>query len=211
VVDANARARAEGVGPGLTDAEAIVRCPSLVRRPASPEAEAAARHALLEACLAVSPRLEDAAPGEVYVDLAGLERLFGGDLDVGGRLRRHARAVGLEARVGIAATRVAAGVAARVGLPVNALPVGGERAALAGVPLAVLPWPPGLAAAFARWGLVTLGDLARLPPPAWIASRSAPGHRRRSGRRPRASTGRSSRYRRWCPSSHVCWSGSAHG
>ncbi len=84
VVEANARGRAEGIRPGLSDAEAVVRCPTLVRRPVSAEAEAAARHALLDACLAVSPRIEDVAPGCVHVDLAGLDAAL--------RRRRDARA-----------------------------------------------------------------------------------------------------------------------
>lgn len=163
VVEANARARAGGVRPGLSDAEAGVRCPALVRRPVSPDAEAAARHALLEGCLSVSPRLEDAAPGLVYVDLDGLGLLFGDDAGIGRRLRRHARAVGLEARVGIAGSRAAAGVAARFGPPVHALAPGSERPVLSAVPLATLEWPAGMAATFARWGLATLGDLAALP------------------------------------------------
>jgi protein ImuB len=163
VVEANARARAEGVRPGLTDAEAVVRCPTLVRRTASAEAEAAARHALLEACLSVSPRLEDAAPGIVYVDLRGLRRLFSGDDEIGHRLRRQAGRVGLEARVGIATSRAAAGVAARVGPPVHVLSPATERAALALIPLSTLEWPEELSATFTRWGLVTLGDLAALP------------------------------------------------
>jgi protein ImuB len=162
VVEANARARTEGVRPGLGDAEAVVRCPALVRRPASVEAEAAARHALLEACLSVSPRVEDAAPGVVHVDLGGLERLLGDDAAIGRRLRRHARAVGLETRVGIAASRAAAGVAARIGPPVHALAPGAERTVLAAVPLSTLEWPEPLAATFARWGLTTLGELAAL-------------------------------------------------
>jgi protein ImuB len=163
VLEANARARAEGVRSGLSDAEAVMRCPSLVRRPASAEAEAAARHALLDACLTVSPRLEDAAPGIVHVDLGGLGRLFGDDSEIGRRLRRQAGMVGLEARVGIASSRTAAAVATRIGPPVHTLPPGLERAALAAVPLATLEWPEALAATFARWGLTTLGDLAGLP------------------------------------------------
>lgn len=163
VIEANVRARAGGVHPGLTDAEAVVRCPALVRRPASPEAETAAQHALLEACLSVSPRLEDAAPGLVHVDLDGLGGLYGDDAGIGRRLRGHARAVGLEVRVGIAGSRAAAGVAARVGPPVHALAAGAERAALSAVPLAALEWPAGLTATFTRWGLATLGDLAALP------------------------------------------------
>jgi protein ImuB len=163
VIEANARARAEGVRAGLGDAEAVVRCPGLVRRPASAEAEAAARHALLDACLSVSPRLEDAAPGVVHVDLGGLGRLFASDAEIGHRLRRQARAVGLEARVGIAASRAAAAVATRIGPPVHVLSREIERAALAAVPLATLEWPEALAGTFARWGLTTLGELVALP------------------------------------------------
>jgi protein ImuB len=163
IIETNARARVEGVRAGLTEVEALVRCPTLVRRTASAEAEAAARHALLEACLSVSPRLEDAAPGLVHVDLAGLSGLFGDEAAIGRRLRRQARGVGLEARVGIAGTRAAAGVASRIGPSVHALAAGSERAALAAVPLATLAWPSPLAETFARWGLATLGDLAALP------------------------------------------------
>lgn len=163
VVEANARAREEGVRPGLAEAEALVRCPALLRRPGSAEAVVAARHALLDACLAVSPRLEDAGPGVVHVDLDGLRGLFGDETEIGRRLLRQGRAVGLEARVGIAASRAAAGVAARVGPTVHVVPPGRERSALAGVPLSVLDSPPELAAAFSRWGLRTLGDLAQLP------------------------------------------------
>jgi protein ImuB len=163
VVEANARARAEGVRPGLSDPEAVVRCPALVRRPASADAEAAARHALLDACLTVSPRLEDTAPGIVHVDFGGLRRLLGADTEIGRRLCRQARAVGLEARVGIAMSRAAAGVAARLGPQVHALAPATERAALGVVPLSMLEWPAELAATFMRWGLATLGDLAALP------------------------------------------------
>ena len=163
VVEANARGRAEGIRPGLSDTEALVRCPTLVRRPVSAEAEAAARHALLDACLTVSPRVEDASPGCVHVDLAGLTRLFGDDETLARRLRRQARQVGLDARVGIAGSRAAAGVAARVGPDLHVIAPGGERAALAAVSLTALEWPVGLSATFKRWGLATLGDLAALP------------------------------------------------
>ena len=77
VVEASPAAREWAIHPGLTSAEAVARCPALLQRPASDEAVASARHALLEACLAVSPRVEDAGAGIVHVDLAGLRRLYG--------------------------------------------------------------------------------------------------------------------------------------
>ena len=92
VVEANARGRAEGVSPGLSDAEALVRCPTLVRRPVSAEAEAAARHALLEACLTVSPRIEDVAPGWCTSISPASRGCSATTTTLGRRLRRQARA-----------------------------------------------------------------------------------------------------------------------
>ena len=175
VVEANGAARERGVLPGLTDAEARARCPGLVRRPLADEVGASARHALLEACLGVSPQVEDAGAGLVHVDIAGLGRLIGPDAAVGERLLRAARAVGLEARVGIAGSRAAARVAARLGARVNVLPPGGERRALGAAALAELELPEELAQTFRRWGLGTLGELAALPRAGVAARLGAPG------------------------------------
>lgn len=163
VLAVNAAAWARGVVSGLTGAEASARCGDLVTRAVSVEAEAAARHALLEASLAVSPRVEDAGPGLVHVDVTGLGRLIGDDAAIARRLVRHAGAAGLEARVAVAGTRAAADVVASVTPGVRIVPAGAEAVTLAPVPLAALTWPEGLAPAFARWGLRTLGDLAALP------------------------------------------------
>ncbi|HEV8471430.1 MAG TPA: hypothetical protein VGR82_01530 [Methylomirabilota bacterium] len=171
VVDVNAAARERGVCPGLSEAEAVARCPGLLRRADSAERLAAARRALLDACSGVSPRLEDAAPGLVYVDVAGLGRLVGADPAIADRLARAARAVGLPAKIGVAATRTAARIAAQARLGVIA--PGDEARVLAGVELSALQWPPDVAAALGRWGVRTLGELASLPRPA-LAARLGP-------------------------------------
>jgi len=170
VVEASPAARERAIHPGLTSAEAAARCPALLQRPVSDEAVASARHALLDACLTVSPRVEDAGAGVVNVDLAGLRRLYGDEGDevaIGERLRRAARGVGLEARVGIAASRRAARVATLLGSRVSVVPPGGEQAALASIPLVALELPLELpndvAEALVRWGVTTLGGLAALP------------------------------------------------
>jgi protein ImuB len=174
IVEANAEARAQGVRPGMTEAEARARCPLLVTRPLIEEYVLSARHALLEAALAVSPRIEDGGPGLVYVDTVGLERLIGDPPAIGRRLVHQARAVGLTARVGLAASRTAARVtAARASGLVTVVPEGRERAALAGAPLATLMLSPDLAATLARWGVRTLGELAALPR-AGLATRLGP-------------------------------------
>ena len=70
---------ADGVGAGQTLAEARATCPRLLTRESSPERERAAAQAAREAAAAVSPRVEEAAPGLVYLDVAGLESLIGDD------------------------------------------------------------------------------------------------------------------------------------
>jgi protein ImuB len=164
VVDANTLAREHGVAPGMTETEARARCLALVRRPVAPAQVASARHALLDAALAVSPRVEDARPGEVYVDTAGLRRLFGDLPVIGARLLRQAHAVGLPGRVALARSRAAARVAVKA-LPgaVIVVPPAEERAMLAPASLAVLELPAEVDATLAGWGVRTLGALAALP------------------------------------------------
>jgi protein ImuB len=164
VVEASAAAREHGIAPGMTEAEARARCPLLTARPATPELTDSAAQALLQACHGVSPRIEDAGPGIVHVEIDGLERLIGHDGAVGHRLVRLAARVGLSARVGVADSRVAARVAARrARAAVTVVPRGQDRESLAAAGLAMLELPQELEATLARWGLTTIGELAALP------------------------------------------------
>lgn len=163
VVEANAIARERGACGGMPYAEAAARCPGLMHRAVAPEAVASARQALLEACLAVSPRLEDADAGVVFVDVAGLRSLYGDDTAVARRLARAARAVGLPARVGIAGSRAAARAAARAAPRIHVVAPGRERDLLAGVAVADAELPPAVESTLTRWGITTLGALAALP------------------------------------------------
>ena len=170
---------AEGVEPGQTLAEARAICPSLVHRNASPERERAAAQAAVEAAGAVSPRFEEAAPGLVYLDAAGLSKLFGDDRAVARALVAAAERVGLRAAVGVAAGKSLALLAARAAAPdltfeVTRHGLGGgafrvvlpeEQAAfLAGLPLLALDLSDELQQILRRFGLQTLGEVSRLPP-----------------------------------------------
>jgi protein ImuB len=165
IVEANMSAREQGAAPGMTEAEGRTRCPALASRPATPELVECASQALLQACLGVSPRIEDAAPGVVHLEIDGLERLIGDDGAIGHRLARLATRVGLPARIGIADSRVAARVAARRATGrVTVVPPGADVTTLAATPLEVLELGDDLRGTLARWGVTTLGDLAALPP-----------------------------------------------
>ena len=163
IVEANTVARALGVHPPMTETEARTRCPELTSRPLADEVQATACYALLDAALAVSPRVEDAGAGVAHVDATGLERLIGDAAAVGRRLLREARAVGFTATVGLADSRAAARIAARLGRGVTVVESGRERETLAAAPLGVVDPDTATAATLARWGVHTLGELAALP------------------------------------------------
>ena len=91
------------------------------------------------------------------------QALFGDEPRLAERLRDAAAARGLAIRVGIAASRIGALAAARLGSGATVVEPGGDAAALAAAPLSLLVLSEDLATRLARWGLRTLGELAALP------------------------------------------------
>jgi protein ImuB len=176
------------VAPGMTLAEARSLCPGLVAQPDSPERVRAAAQAAVEAACAVSPRVEEVAPGLVHLDATGLGSLFGDERGIARALVSSAERVGLCAAVGIAEGKSVALLAARAALAeveMEASPHGVRGGAFRVVPreeqaafLADLPLfalasstrVPGLdldgdlVETLQRFGLRTLGEIARLPP-----------------------------------------------
>jgi len=136
----------------------------------------AAEGSSIETLLAVardfSPRVETCGPREVALDLTGLTRLFGDAKTLAGELRRTAADRGLRVRIAIAGTRTAARLLVHHRAGITIVEPGGEPAALEDLRLEVLtifrteppePTEPPVTITLRRWGLRTLGDLARLP------------------------------------------------
>ena len=174
VIDANPAAWDHGIRAGIPYAEAVARCPSSVVRERSSVRVEAARQALLDAAWSVSPRVEDGtigpsadavdpSTGLVYVELGGLERLFGDETSIAHRVLRATRAVGLPATVGVAGSRTAARLAAAHATRSTIVPPGEDRAWLAAVPVTALCILPPLVDTLRTWGITTLGELAALP------------------------------------------------
>ena len=175
----SATGAARGVAVGQTLAEARAICPRLLTREASPERERAAAQAAREGAAAVSPRVEEAAPGLVYLDVSGLQALIGDDRAVARELVAAAERVGLRVAVGVGASKSVARLAARsasadLTLEATRWGVGGsafrvispeeQREFLAGLPLHALELPDELRESLRRFGLQTLGEVASLPP-----------------------------------------------
>jgi protein ImuB len=130
-----------------------------------PGADERVQPALLEIALRHSPSVEDGGPGIVYLDLGGLERLWGGEEEIARRLHSAARERGAAARVGVAGSRAGARFAARAGgdVTITIIPPGLDARWLGPAPLALLGLGPEMAARLDRWGIRTLGELAGLP------------------------------------------------
>jgi protein ImuB len=159
VIAATEAAASYGLLPGLSLPQARSRHAGLLARPRDPDAERSAQEALLETAEAFSPRLEHGGEGLVYLDVTGTK-----DERVLGRaLIRRAASVGLDARVGIASTKLAARLAAQESENPRVVPPDEETRFLAQVPVGRLSLPPALLETLVRWGLKTLGDVARLP------------------------------------------------
>ncbi len=129
--------------------------------------------ALLELARGFTPRVEAPAAGLVLLDFHGLGRLWPTAEALGCALAEAAATRGIEAQIALAGSRVAALALAwsRPGLTI--VPAGGEAAALASLPLGLLGLTPEREEILRRWGLHTIGDLARLPA-AGLAERFGP-------------------------------------
>jgi len=163
VVAASKPARRAGVRPGLTLREARALLPRLIARASDRECERSAQEALLEAAETVSPRLEDGGAGSAYLDVDGLELYFGfSEKALARSLSAAVEGAGLPARVGVAASKLAARVAAESPESPVVVASGEEAAFLAPLLLARLALPGEIAETLERWGLARVGDFARL-------------------------------------------------
>jgi protein ImuB len=173
IVAAASAAVQRGIAAGMTAAQAMAIASDLVVRVASPAAEHAAQAALCDVAYSCSPRVEESGMGTVYCDADGLRELYASETDLARGLVARARALGLAVSVGIAATKIAAQLAARDGGGSAVIPPHDEWRFLAPLPVHLLAPEARLQETLTRWGIRTLGDLAALPASA-VATRLGP-------------------------------------
>jgi len=173
-----------GVRPGQLVSQAISLCPSLTLLEPDPAHYDAAQEEMVESLMDVSPVVEPAGRGRVFVGMDGLERLHGPP--------SRQVAVALQTLLGIfprplvAATRVGrasgkfgawvAAARARSGRPVL-IPDSDLPSFLASCPVSVLPVDPLMIQRLERLDIARLKDLIALPEPALVGQFGAQGRK----------------------------------
>jgi protein ImuB len=152
-----------GLRPGQKATDALALVPELATADAEPEADAAALTALVDWCVRFSPAVAADRPDGLFLDITGVDHLFGDEAGMMGELQGRLAANGLAFRMAIADTPAAAWALAHYGEDGTIAPPGGQRELLAPLPPAALRLDPEAAAQIERLGLRNLGQVMDLP------------------------------------------------
>ena len=165
VLDADAAARALGVHRGLALAQAQARTPGLTIVEADPQADAAALDGLASWALRrYAPLVAVNGIDGLWLEVAGVAHLFGGEAELLADLTGRLAAAGVHANAALAAAPGAAhGLARFGGAPVIVAAREEEADLVRRLPVAALRIAPDVVGGLARLGLETIGDLEATP------------------------------------------------
>jgi DNA polymerase IV len=182
ILSASYDARRLGVRTAMTEREARRLCPSIELVEPRMEAYSEASRAVFAIFDETSPSVEPLSIDEAFIDVSGLARLVGPDVEIAATLRARVSAeVGLALSVGGGSTKFLAKVASAVCKPDGLLvvPAGHEQEFLHPLPVRRL-WGVGpvTAARLNGVGIQTVGEVAAMDPIALEAKvgRAAAAH-----------------------------------
>lgn len=165
VYAADARAREHGVhaGMALTAAQVRYRSAGTVQPlrvlDRDEQSELRVQGRLRKLAQTTTPRFEDIAPGLLALDCNGLREPYASTQ----RLAADVARLGLQANVGVSQNRFVALCAARTQKGITHIYPGQEAGFLLALPLDALPLEKRDLEILGRWGVRTIGELARLP------------------------------------------------
>ncbi len=159
----NEAARRAGVRPGMPAPAARALADRLLVQPRDPAAEAHALHSLAAWSGQFTSLLSVDAPAGLLLEIEGSLTLFGGMHALLQRIRKGLRELGLQARLAVAPTPLAAAWLACSGKQCVLQGQGSLIRRLAQLPLSVLQLQADVLARLQGMGLSCLGDCLRLP------------------------------------------------
>jgi DNA polymerase-4 len=180
VYDASPEALEQGVAAGMSLRQAEELCPEAVFLPLREERYTPAFEELLLALGSFSPLIEPHGLGGAYLEVSGLQRLYGPDERLGQSIARAVEvATRLPAKIGIASGKFTARMAA-LEAPSDDIQVvapGKERRSLQGLPVSLLPIGEEMRERLHLLGIRTMGQLASLPASAALTQFGLEGRR----------------------------------
>jgi protein ImuB len=169
IIAADPRAEAEGVRPGMTLSAALAAAPHIDARPRDVSAELALMQRLAGLAAEFTPQVSIEPPDGLLLEIKPSIRLFGGLRELCRKLRAACltdlvfAAPGLQPCFTLAPTALAALAAARAGARCFITDPAVLPARLKLLPVSVLRWTEEDNARLAAMGVLTLGELLRLP------------------------------------------------
>jgi len=168
VSTASYEARRFGVGSAMPISEAWRRCPGGVYLPVDMEKYARESDRIMGVFRRFTDLVEPVSIDEAFLDVTGSRRALGTGDEIARRLKAAIREeTGLTASVGVATSKLVAKIASDLRKPDGLVVVapGTEAEVLAPLPVRRL-WGigPRMEEELAKLGVVTIGDLAALPP-----------------------------------------------
>jgi protein ImuB len=162
----NPQAAAAGLAPGMPLADALSFLPGLATAAADPAADATALTRLAEWCGRYSPWTAPDGSDGIKIEITGCAHLWGGEAALAADLARRLDRQSITHRIAIAGSLGAASALVRFAASQEkpALPpTGGERDALAPLPIAALRLDPVTVQGLRRVGLKRIGELYPMP------------------------------------------------
>jgi len=170
------RAHDAGVRPGQLVSQAVSLCTSLTLLEPDPAHYDAAVDTMLEVLNELTPIVEPAGRGRVFLGMDGLGRLFGSpprlvDRALGSLFRVFPAPLVAATRAGMAPGKFGAWVAAAAARSGRPVIVPEEKLVdfLGGCPVSALPVDPLVVQRLERLGIRTLGELRRFPEPSLVS------------------------------------------
>jgi protein ImuB len=153
-----------GLRPGMSLAQARALVPGLTALAYDPQRDRIILQKLADWAVRFSPLVETCTPDTLLIDITGCEQLFGGQERIAALALAGLADAGFFARAAIADTVGGAfALATTASQPVSIAPPGQTAAHLAPLPPVALRLQPQTLARLEALGILTIGDLLKLP------------------------------------------------
>ena len=159
----NARARAAGIGPGLSVNAALALVPALKLEERNPVREAQVLKDLAEWSERFTAFISIDAPSLLLLEIAGSRKLFGGIKPLRERIVRGLQSQGFNVEVAIAPTPLAATWLARSGKRACIRDPRNLVGKLGPLPVHCLRWPESICNSLKGMGVTSISEVLRLP------------------------------------------------